>query len=66
MPREVTYSMTCVAATERALLLHLEGEDEDSAEWFPRSELKTDIDGQGDEGNVTMPFWLAQAKSFED
>jgi len=66
MSREVTYSMTCVSHTERALRLHLEGEDEDSSAWFPRSELKTDIEEKGDEGDVTMPFWLASAKGFED
>ncbi len=61
----VMFEMVCTAATENALRLHLEGEDDDSAEWFPRSQLTTEINAKGDDGSVEMPQWLAREKGFE-
>jgi hypothetical protein len=51
------------AATKKAILCEIEGEDY----WIPRSQLgdETDVDESGDAGQIAIPKWLARAKNLE-
>lgn len=61
-----TYRVKVVACTDLALLVDADGEEV----WIPKSQIDEDSDigdgsEKGDEGELTIPQWLAEAKGLE-
>jgi len=62
MDNYVEFEASCTAATDRALLLDLEGEEV----WVPRSQVRndSDIESAGDAGCVYITTWFAKKENL--
>lgn len=56
-----------VATSKKSMLVKPPGAPDDAAVWLPLKMIEaTDLDMNGAEGHVVIPFWLAEDRGLED